>query len=136
MAGEVFVDAGVWYAALNPKVTDHRECVAALEGATQSRYRRVTTNLVVAEAHALLLNRVHRRVALEFLRAVRMPPTVVVESTAELEQRALSAWIERYDDQDFTLADAVSFSVMADRGIKEALTLDRHFAAAGFRVSP
>ncbi|MSR07802.1 MAG: PIN domain-containing protein [Gemmatimonadetes bacterium] len=136
MAGEVFVDAGVWYAALNPKATDHRPCVAALKGATQSRHRRVTTNLVVAEAHALLLSRVHRRAALEFLRAVQLPPTTVVESTVELEQRALNDWIERYDDQRFSLADAVSFAVMADRGIKEALTLDRHFAAAGFRAVP
>ena len=136
MAGEVFVDAGVWYAALNPKATDHRPCVAALKGATQSRHRRVTTHLVVAEAHALLLSRVHRRAALEFLRAVQLPPTIVVESTTELEQRAVTDWIERYDDQRFSFADAVSFAVMSERGITDALARDRHFATAGFTMVP
>ena len=43
---------------------------------------------------------------------------------------------ERYDDRDFSLADAVSFEVMAQRGVREALTLDHHFAAAGFVAVP
>jgi len=29
----------------------------------------------------------------------------------------------------------VSFAVMTERGIREALTLDRHFVVAGFRAS-
>ena len=51
-------------------------------------------------------------------------------------KRAVTHWLERYDDQDFSFADAVSFEVMAERGVREALTLDRHFAAAGFVVLP
>src|SRR5438034_917898 len=45
-------------------------------------------------------------------------------------------WLERYDDQNFSFTDAVSFAGMAERGITDALTLDGHFAAAGFRVVP
>jgi len=37
-------------------------------------------------------------------------------------------------DQDFSFTDAVSFTVMTTRGIEEALTLDHHFAVAGFRI--
>lgn len=47
---------------------------------------------------------------------------------------ALTKWLERFDDQDISFTDAISFAVMSERGIEEALTLDRHFAAAGFRV--
>lgn len=43
-------------------------------------------------------------------------------------------WLARYDDQDFSFADAVSFAVMTERGIREALTLDHRFAVAGFRA--
>jgi predicted nucleic acid-binding protein len=48
----------------------------------------------------------------------------------------LGEWLERFDDQDFSLTDAVSFAVMSSRGIAEAITLDRHFVVAGFRVVP
>ena len=43
---------------------------------------------------------------------------------------------QRYEDQDFSLADAVSFEVMTAREIREVLTLDPHFAAAGFVIVP
>jgi len=42
----------------------------------------------------------------------------------------------RFDDQPCSLADAVSFAVMKQRGIRDALTLDRHFGIAGFTVIP
>lgn len=87
------------------------------------------------EGPRLTGQRVHRAAALAFLRRVR-GPLVVVTSTAELEERAIRDWIERYHDQDFSLADAVSFTVMAERGIKEALTLDRQFLVAGYRTRP
>jgi predicted nucleic acid-binding protein len=35
----------------------------------------------------------------------------------------------------FSLADAVSFSVMSDRDIREAFTLDHHFTVAGFSAA-
>ena len=98
--------------------------------------RLVTTNLVVMETHALLLHRVGRPVALTFARTIYEPPTVVVASTAELEQRAVQDWIVRFGDQDFSLTDAVSFAVMRQRGIAQSLTLDAHFAAAGFHQIP
>src|SRR5579872_2324549 len=69
-------------------------------------------------------------------RTVRMPPNEVVVSSAELEERAESDWLARYADQTFSLADAVSFQVMRERRIREALTLDGHFALAGFVMIP
>ena len=47
-----------------------------------------------------------------------------------------SRWIEPFSDQPFSLADAASFAMMTELGIREALTLDRHFAAAGFVMLP
>jgi len=82
--------------------------------------------------HALLLRRGGRAAALRFLSEVRSDPIVVETSTREVEERAAAEWLLRYDDQTFTLTDAVSFVVMAERGIREALALDRRFAAAGF----
>ena len=96
----------------------------------------LTTNLIVAETYALLLSRTRREAALAFLRAVRQSPNEVVSATPDLEDRAITHWLERYEDQDFSLADAVSFEVMTGRGIHEVLTLDHHFSAAGFVMVP
>jgi predicted nucleic acid-binding protein len=133
---ELFVDTSAWYALLLKAHPDHTRVAAALRGTLKSGERAVTTNLVLAETYALLLSRGHRAAAITFLAAVRKIPNVVVTSTEELEQRALSDWLMPFDDQDFSLADAVSFAVMQERGIRRAVTFDAHFAIAGFEMIP
>ena len=136
MAAELFVDASAWYPLIVRAVPQHDLVTAALRSAVRHGARLVTTNLVVAETHALLLRRTSAEIALAFVRGLTAPYTLVVRSTAELERTAITDWLERYEDQEFSLADAVSFAVMTERGIRDALTLDRHFAAAGFRMVP
>lgn len=115
---------------------EHRPIAAELTRAVKRGARIVTTNLVIAETHVLLLRRVGRDVALAFARTVRHPPNLVVSSDPDLEAQAVQDWLERYTDQDFSFTDAVSFAVMDARDIEEALSLDHHFAVAGFRVLP
>ena len=136
MAAELFVDTSAWYPAVVKNHPDHRRVAAALTRAVQQGKRVVTTNLVIAETHALLLRRANASVALAFARTVRLPPNLVVTSDPDLEAIALGDWLERFSDQEFSLTDAVSFAVMARRGIADALTLDRHFVVAGFRALP
>ena len=133
MPAELFVDTSAWYAIA-------RRNAPAVEVAFQkrlrSRTRFVTTNLVVAETQILLLRRAGRTAALTFLREIRRAPTVIVHSAADIEERAMRDWIERFDDQPFSFTDAVSFAVMTEYRIREALTLDHHFAIAGFVMVP
>ena len=136
MPAELFVDTSAWFPLADPEHPDHLACADALREAVRRGARVVTTNLVVAETYALLLRRVGRQAALAFLEGVRRPLMLVVTSSPDLEERARREWLEPFDDHDFSLADAVSFSAMAERGIEDALTLDRHFAAAGFRMVP
>src|SRR5688500_5991351 len=134
MAGEFFIDTSAWYPLLVAAHPDHAALASALRALISDRRRLVTTNLVVAETHALLLRRASRNAALTFVKTVSEPPNLVVRSTAELEEHATREWLDRFADQDFSLADAVSFTVMAERRIDEALTLDHHFAIAGYRT--
>ena len=136
VAGELFVDTSAWYALAVRRDPDHAALSVALQQQIQRGTAIVTTNLVVAETHALLMRRTTRSTALAFVRHVDRVPNVVVRSTRALEARAVVDWLERYADQDFSFIDAVSFAVMAERAIMEALTLDRHFATAGFRMRP
>ena len=136
MAAELFVDTSAWYALALPRDPAHARLAHVLRDRVSRGVRIVTTNLIVAETHALLLRRVGRGPAEAFARVVRASPNLVVSSTPQLEAAALDEWIGRFGDQDFSLTDAVSFAVMAERGIREALTQDRHFATAGFVVVP
>ncbi len=135
MAREVFVDSSAWFPALLRKHPDHPKVSAALRAAVNDHKRIVTTNLIVAETYVLLLRRDRRETALVFVRTVGEAPNIVVRSSQELETRALTDWLEPYHDHAFSFTDAVSFAVMADRGIEEAIALDKHFAVAGFRLT-
>lgn len=57
----------------------------------------------------------------------------IVRLTPELFERALALYKSR-PDKEWGLVDCISFIVMQDRGVTDALTFDRHFAQAGFRA--
>ncbi len=132
----LFVDTSAWYPLADRAHPDHEEVAEALRGRVRDGAAVVTTNLAVAETHALLLRRAGRHAALAFLEAVRQPPNRIEYVTREREATAIDRWIRRFSDQRFSLADAAGFTVMTELGIDEALTLDRHFRIAGFAMVP
>jgi hypothetical protein len=136
VAGEFFIDTSAWYPILDPAHPHHRALAAPLRALIAERRRVVTTNLVVSETHALMLRREGRHAALAGLDGIDRATNVLVHSTEELETAARRDWIDRFTDQRFSLADAVSFAVMRERRIEDVLTLDHRFAVAGFRVAP
>ena len=44
--------------------------------------------------------------------------------------------LRRYDDQDFSYVDAVSFATMQHEGLTDAFAFDRHFYTMGFSIFP
>jgi predicted nucleic acid-binding protein len=133
---ELFVDTSGWYPLAVRALREHRAVADALRRRVRAGARVVTSNLVVAETHALLLRRVGYQAAMAFVQGVVDPPNLVVRSTAALEAAAVTEWLERFDDLPFSLTDAVSFAIMAERRIVEALALDHHFRVAGFHTAP
>src|SRR5512147_1176360 len=81
---EFFVDTSGWYPLVVSKHPDHARLGARLRMLIRDHRRLVTTNLVVAETHALLLRRVGGPTALTFVRTVYESPNVVVHSTREI----------------------------------------------------
>jgi hypothetical protein len=54
-----------------------------------------------------------------------------VELTPELYRKGWQIYRERLD-KDWGVIDCISFTIMQERNIVEALTGDRHFQQAGF----
>jgi predicted nucleic acid-binding protein len=57
----------------------------------------------------------------------------IVPESADLWNAGLSLYGTR-PDKSWSLTDCLSFIVMQDRGLTEALTADRHFEQAGFAI--
>ncbi|OIO88425.1 MAG: hypothetical protein AUK03_16240 [Anaerolineae bacterium CG2_30_64_16] len=136
MAREVFVDAGAWIAVINQRDEYHAEAVAFHERLLREKRPLVTTNLVIAEAYAIIRRYSGYHPAIGFLDSIRQSSRLTrIYSDAVLEVEAEKT-LRRYTDQDFSLADAVSFLIMQQHHITEAFAFDSHFATAGFVVVP
>jgi len=60
------------------------------------------------------------------------PNVEIVPADTTLFERGCQLYIER-SDKEWSLTDCISFLVMKDRNITEALTADHHFEQAGFQ---
>lgn len=61
------------------------------------------------------------------------PSFRLVGASRELLQRGLALYHER-PDKEWQLTDCISFVVMKNDGLSDALTGDRHFEQAGFKA--
>ena len=103
----------------------------ALEASRNTVSRLVTTAWVLTELADGLSAPPMRRVCTELLASLwRNPNTTIVPPTQELFERGVALYAER-SDKDWSLTDCISFVVMREMGISEALTGDRHFEQAG-----
>jgi hypothetical protein len=94
----------------------------------------VTTNLVLAEIHRLALVRMGIRPASAMLDRIEASRLVsLVHATAEHHHNG-RRWLVKLADQPISYVDAVSFAVMEQMGCGIAMTFDRHFLTAGFRI--
>jgi predicted nucleic acid-binding protein len=109
----------------------------ALRLATQIKLagkRIVTTHAVMLEIGNSLSKLRYRRAAVSLLYALEVDPWVtIVPFSEEFYARAFKLYRERMD-KEWGLVDCMSFVVMSERGITDALTTDKHFQQAGFRA--
>lgn len=134
----VFVDTSAFFAQIVIEDERHEPAVAAFRRATAEGWSLVTTNLVVAETHALLVNRARNgpQIGLRFVESVRAGLCRVERVTGRDEERA-DAILKRHFPRGYSLCDAVSFAVIARLKIRCAIAFDRHFSEQkGFTTIP
>ena len=130
----VFVDSSAWFAVASASDGRHAEADALLRHAVTRGIGLVTTNLIIAEVHRLALARMGIRPAMAFLDRLEASRLVsIVHATAE-HHRATLHWLQKLGDQPISYTDGVSFAVMEAVRCRTALTFDRHFEIAGFRL--
>ena len=126
----LFADTHFYIALLNRDDPAHAKAVAWVsEGKVDAL---VTTGWIVTET-ANGMSKSHRRADCGALLAALSHDerTKLVPLSEELQARGLKLYMER-PDKEWSLTDCISFVVMADEGLTEALTGDRHFEQAGY----
>jgi len=130
----VFVDSSAWFAVASASDGRHAEAERLLREAVAAGIGLVTTNLVLAEVHRLALVRMGIQPAAAMLDRIEASRLVsLVHATAE-HHRVARRWLAKLADQRISYTDAVSFAVMEVTRCRVAMTFDRHFAIAGFRI--
>ena len=125
----VFADTAFYVAALSARDVNHARAEAI--GRTFCE-RVVTTEYILLEVATFFCESAHRAVFLGLLQALQKDPEVtIVPTSADLWQRGVALFAAR-PDKDWSLTDCISFVVMQDRGITDALAADHHFEQAGF----
>jgi uncharacterized protein len=126
-----FADTSYYLALLTPGDEHHS---AALQCSLGTAGIIVVTDFVLLEV-GNTLSRSRRRAAFpELVRNLRADPdTEIVPLSQELLDKGLDLYARR-PDQEWSLTDCISFVVMGEHGLTEALTADHHFEQAGFTV--
>ena len=126
----LFADSFYFLALVNSDDSSHTKAVR-FEGQTASL---VTTEWVLTEVADALSDKSNRPVFLNLLNALQSSfDTEIIPASHELFLRGIELFAKR-PDKDWSLTDCVSFVVMKDHGLADALTGDRHFEQAGFNV--
>jgi predicted nucleic acid-binding protein len=94
--------------------------------------RLITSNLVLAEVHHLLLFRAGIAAAVAALDKIATSRSVKLVLASHGHHQRARAWLDKLDDQVITLTDAVSFAVMDAAGCRVAVAFDRDSWIAGF----
>ena len=127
----VFADAFYFVARLNRRDQHHQR---ALQLSRDFRARLLTSDWVLMEvADALAESECRGRVRDFILHLRGSAACEIVPASRELLDRALDLY-HQHADKKWTLTDCVSFVIMRERGVTDALTGDKHFEQAGFVV--
>lgn len=127
----VFADAFYFFALLNDKDVAHQ---AAKNFSAQSNAPYVTTVWVLTEVADGCAAPDRRDAFLKLLDLLKESPDAkIAPCSEELFERGIELFRQR-PDKDWPLTDCISFLVMEEQGLTDALTGDRHFEQAGFRA--
>lgn len=123
----VFIEA-----LLNQRDQYHQIAVKLFPRLRSAREVWITEAILTEVGNAF--SRIDRKAADQFIQqCYRISNIKVVTVDTPLFQKALTLYRSR-NDQTWGLTDCISFVVMAEKELRDAMTADRHFIQAGYRA--
>ena len=133
-ARRALVDTSGYYALTDPRDSNHRAAVAINTRLTDEHWRLYTTNLILAETHALVLRRMGRATAWRVLTELDQSRATTIVRVSVADEARARGILAQYTDKQYSLTDATSFVVMERLGLTQAFTFDHNFTQHGLVV--
>ena len=127
MTRSVLWDSSAILALLDADDADHARALAVARELASEQRPAFVTNYIEVETHALLLRKLGRVIARQWVLTGGLP---VVRALPAEEQKAREL-LARHTDKDWTLCDTISFAVLDARHVSSAFTFDHHFRQYG-----
>ena len=132
MASEIFIDSSGFFALLASD-DDRHAAAAKIIAAAQKRKRGfVTTDYVLDETATLLKARRKIQLVLQLFDRLVRSQACRMEWTDSERFHDVRAFFLKHSDQVWSFTDCLSFRVMSQLRLRDALTKDGHFEQAGF----
>jgi predicted nucleic acid-binding protein len=130
----LFIDTSFLYAMEDVSDMHHRESLVAWERTLNNPPRIVSTSFIFDETVTLLQAKLgHAKAADIGNRLLHSSIVELIHVTPEIFEESWAYFI-KHKDKGYSFTDCVSFTVMEELNIKNALAFDRHFRQAGFKV--
>ena len=128
---QTFADTFYYLALLNPSDAAHERALAVTADRQEVL---VTTRWVLTEVGDAMAAPAYRLRFVNLIRTIDSDPgTIVVPFSDQLFLEGVDRFSQRRD-KAWSLTDCISFLVMEEHNIMDALTGDHHFAQAGFTL--
>lgn len=128
----LFIDTVFIQALLNRNDQYHQQAKAFLPRLRAASEVWVTEAVLIEVGNAL--SATNRTAAIQFIEQCYQTSNIqVVPVDTQLLSRAIQLYQSR-PDKTWGLTDCISFIIMQDQGLIDAVTVDRHFIQAGYRA--
>ena len=131
---KLFLDTSYVIALSVPKDQNHKKAIQIADFLKIDTAKLITTRAITLEIGNSLSAQKYRQAAVELLESLDEDPDVeIIPITEDLYRRGLQFFKDR-SDKEWGIIDCISFVVMKDQGISNALTADKHFQQNGFKA--
>ena len=132
----VFIDTGFIIALESVTDQNHEKALQLWNELLKDLPEMVTTTYVIDEIVTFFNSRSRHAKAVEIgNRLINSRSVQIIHVDQGLFDRGWECF-KQHDDKTFSMTDCISFIVMKEQGSESALSFDKHFTQAGFKVLP
>ncbi len=129
---EVFLDTTFAIALSNQSDLFHKKAVQLADQIEAAGIFIVTTQLVLVRISNAFSKQQHNKAAISLLESIEADPNVETIPLSESIYKDAYKLFNSHADKKWDMVDCISFVVMNEHGIKDALTTNPHFQQIGF----